>query len=102
MHIIKEGYASLFIKEPEPDEFKNNASAHKHSDDVTPEFFFGRIRKVSTEEVYAINRLTVADNGNKLRLILDCRYTNQHLQIPKLNARISEPSGIYFKKMHIF
>ena len=37
LHIIKEGYAPLFIKEPEPDEFKNNTSAHKHSDVVTPE-----------------------------------------------------------------
>ena len=49
-------------------------------------------------EVHVINPLTVADNGNKLRLILDCRYINQHLQIPNLSARISELLGIYFKK----
>ena len=30
-----------------------------------------------------INPLTVADNDNKLRLILDCRYISQHLKIPK-------------------
>ena len=29
-----------------------------------------------------IDPLTVADNGNKLRLILDCRYINQNLQVP--------------------
>ena len=33
-----------------------------------------------------INPLTVPDNGNKLRLILDCRYINQHLQVPKLKC----------------
>ena len=50
-----------------------------------------------------INPLTVADNGNKLRLIfwiIDilisiCRF-------PSLSARILEPLGIYFKKIIIF
>ena len=85
-HIIKKGYALLFINEPEPAEFRNNASAHKHSDFVTSEvkelLRSGRIREVSREEVHVINPLTVADNGNKLRLILDCRY----LQIPKFKC----------------
>ena len=30
-----------------------------------------------------INPLTVADNGNKLGLIMDCRYINRYLQILK-------------------
>ena len=46
----------------------------------------GRRREVSRDEVYVINPLTVADNGNKLRLILDYRYINQHLQIPKFKC----------------
>ena len=90
LRIIKEGYALPFINEPEPADFKNNASAHKHSDFVTSEIkellSSGRIREVSREEVHVINPLTVADNGNKLRLILDCRYINQHLQIPKFKC----------------
>ena len=90
LRIIKEGYALPFINEPEPADFKNNASAHKHSDFVTSEIkellSSGRIREVSSGEVHVINPLTVADNGNKLRLILDCRYINQHLQIPKFKC----------------
>ena len=43
-------------------------------------------REVSRDEVYVINPLTVADNGNKLRLILNYRYINQHLQIPKFKC----------------
>ena len=37
LHIIKEGHALPFINQTEPTEFKNNASAHKHSDFVTSE-----------------------------------------------------------------
>ena len=53
LRIIKEGYALPFINEPEPAEFKNNASARKHSDFVTSEvkelLTSGRIREVSGE-----------------------------------------------------
>ena len=90
LRIIKEGYALPFINEPEPADFKNNASAHKHSDFVTSEIkellSSGRIKEVSRDEVHVINPLTVADNDNKLRLILDCRYINQHFQIPKFKC----------------
>ena len=106
MRIIKEGYALPFINEPEPAEFKNNASARKHSDFVTSEvkelLSSRRIREVSREEVQEINPLTVADNGNKLRLILDCRYINQHLQIPKVKCDDIRTIGDLFQKDDYF
>ena len=92
LRIIKEGYALPFINEPEPADFKNNASAHK----------FWENREVSREEVHVINPLTVADNGNKLKLILDCRYINQHLQIPKFKCEDVRTIRDLFQKMIIF
>ena len=49
-----------------------------------------------------INPLTVADNGNKLRLILDCRYINRHLQIPKFKCEDIRTIRDLFQKMIIF
>ena len=34
----------------------------------------GRIREVDISDVHTINPLTIADNGEKLRLILDLRH----------------------------
>ena len=102
LRIIKEGYALPFISEPEPAEFKNNASAHKHSDFVTSKvkelLSSGRIREVSKEEVHVINLLIVADNGNKFRLILDCRYIHQPLQIPKSKSEDTKTLWELFQK----
>ena len=95
-----------FIKEPEPAEFKNNTSAHKHSDFVTLEVkelsSSGRIKEVAREEVHMINPLTVTDNGNKFSLILDCRYINQHLQIAKFKCKDFRTIGDLFKKDDYF
>ena len=95
-----------FINEPEPADFKNNASAHKHPDFVTSEIkellSSGRRREVSRDEVHVIillQWLTIAISSG-LFWIIDilisiCRF-------PSLSARILEPLGIYFKKMIIF
>ena len=85
---------------------ENNAPARKHSDFVTSEVkelsSSRRIREVSREEVHVINPLTVADNGNKLRLILDCRYINQHLQIPKVKCEDIRTIRDLFQKDNYF
>ena len=51
---------------------------------VTNEIFdllnSGHIREVSQDEV--LNPLTVVDNGQALRLILDCRHVNSFLRVP--------------------
>ena len=73
---------------PEPAEFSNNASARKNSDFVTSEISellsSERIREVSRNDIHIINPLSVADNGDKLRLILDLRHINQFLRVPKI------------------
>ena len=64
----------------EPAEFSNNASARRNSDFVTSEISellsSGRIREVSCDDVHTINSLSVADNGDKLRLILPVNRPN--------------------------
>ena len=71
-----------FIETPKRAQFKNNASALSRKDFVESEIFTllkdGRIVEKTTPPL-VVNPLTVADNGTKLRLILDLRYVNQHL-----------------------
>ena len=85
----------------------NLKTTHKHSDFVTSEvkelLSSGRIREVSGEKVHMINSLTVADNGNKLRVILDCRYITQHLQIsPKFKCEDIRTIRDSFQKDNYF
>ena len=41
-------------------------------------------REVSHNDVHTVNSLSVADNRDKLRLILDLRHVNQFLRVPKI------------------
>ena len=73
--ILREAYALPFTKEPEPASFNNNRSSQNNREFVTKEilglFSSGRIREVDISEVHTANPLIVADNGEKLGLILD-------------------------------
>ena len=44
----------------------------------------------------------MADNGNKLVLILDCRYINQHVQIPKSKCEYIRTIGDLFQNDDYF
>ena len=83
LQVIEKGYALPFISEPKPAVFSNNRSARDNKEFVTTEIELGCIREVNHSEVHTVNSLSVADNGKKLRLILDLRYINQHLRVPK-------------------
>ena len=87
LEVIRKGYALPFVKEPEPAVFGNNQSAKNHPDFVTSEILRlldqGCVKEVTRVEVHTINPLSVADNGKKLRLILDLRYINKHLRVQK-------------------
>ena len=89
-HILREGYALPFTKEPEPAFFNNNRSALNNREFVTMEILdllsSGRIREVDISEVHTIKPLTVADTGEKLRQIVDLRHINQYLQVPKFKC----------------
>ena len=88
--ILREGYALSFTKEPEPAFLNNNRSALNNREFITKEILdllsSGRIREVGISEAHTINPLTIADNGEKLRLILDLRHIIQYLQFPKFKC----------------
>ena len=77
-HILMDGYALPFTKEPDLASFSNNRSALNNREFVTKEVLdllsSGRVREVDISKVHTINPLTVADSGEKLRLILDLRH----------------------------
>ena len=87
LQVIEKGYALPFISEPKPAVFSNNRSAKDNKEFVTSEILklleLGCIKEVNRSEVHTLSPLSVADNGKKLRLILDLRYINQHLRVPK-------------------
>ena len=93
LSILRDGYALPFISEPEPKIFQNTVSALTNKEFVTNEILdllnSGRVREVSQNEIEVLNPLTVADNGQKLRLILDCRHINSFLRFPDSNVMIS-------------
>ena len=85
-----DGYALPFVSEPEPKIFQNNVSALRNKKFVTYEildlFNSGHVREVGQNEIEVLNPLTVADNGQKLRLILDCRHINSFLRVPQFKC----------------
>ena len=91
LEVTGKGYALPFVKEPEPAVSWNNQSAKNHLDFVTYEILRlldqGCVKEVSRGEVHTINPLSVADNGKKLRLILDLRYINKHLRVQKFKYK---------------
>ena len=82
LEVIGKGSTLPFVKEPEPAVFGNNQSAKNYPDFVTSEIL-RLLKEVTRGEVHTINPLSVADNGKKLRLILDLRYINKHLWVQK-------------------
>ena len=90
LRILRDGYALPFIPEPEPKIFQNNVSALRNKEFVTNEILdllnSGRVREVSQNDIEVLNLLTVADYGQKLRLILDCRHINSFLRVPRFKC----------------
>ena len=79
---IRSGYKLPLLDTPEPRFFKNNKSAIKNSAFVSQAILelleSGRVVKVVSPPK-VVNPLSVSENGEKKRLILDLRYVNKHL-----------------------
>ena len=79
---LRTGYKLPFIDTPEPKVFRNNKSAMRNESFVGPAISellsSGRVMKVDVPPK-VVNPLSVSENGDKKRLILDLRYVNQHL-----------------------
>ena len=87
INIIEDGYAIPFVEMPPPAFFSNNKSAFKAQDFVSLEISEllerGCIKEISRSEAHIISPLSVADNGDKLRLILDLHYLSSFISVPK-------------------
>ena len=79
---IRSGYKLPLLDTPEPRFFKNNKSAIKNSAFVSQAILelleSGRVVKVVSPPK-VVNPLSVFENGEKKRLILDLRYVNKYL-----------------------
>ena len=114
MHPAQERHESDEITEEAaaPTWAKSLLEAQKRSqlrleDEILDLLDSGRVREVDLSEVHTLNPLCVADNGEKLRLILDLRYINKFLQVPKFKCediRLIKDLfniGDFFFKFHI-
>ena len=87
LDIIEHGYKIPFKTLPLSDHLKNNKSSLDH-----PKFVETAILDLvkcgaviqSTNKPYVINPLTVAQNTNKLRLVLDLRHINKRIDLDKI------------------
>ena len=111
MRVIEQGYSLPFTGEHPPVFFTNNQSAFKHQAFLHNEtqrlLETGCIREIEREETHIISPLSVADNNEKLRLILDLIYLNSFLSVPKFKyedvrtIRYSFNKGDFFFKFDI-
>ena len=85
--IIRDGYALPFVELPPAKEMENHKSAWDEKQFVTEQIeellLSGCIREVSLSETEVVSPLGVVTNSVKKRLILDLRYVNNFLRIPK-------------------
>lgn len=83
--IIKHGYVIPLKTIPDGYDFPNNLSARRHPDFVTEEIKellqFNFIFECSKKPRW-VNPLTVAENSDKLRLVLDLSFMNEYLELP--------------------
>ena len=81
LQTLETGYKLPLLDTPEPRLFKNNKSALRNGDFVETAINelldTGRITKLRTAPK-VVNPLSVTENGDKKRHILDLRYVNQH------------------------
>ena len=87
--VISDGYALPFIELPPRNELKNHKSAFKEETFVSEQIMellsAGCVTETNWSDVHVISPLGVhvVRNGSEKRLILDFRYVNNNLQIPK-------------------
>lgn len=101
LDIIKYGYKLPFFTVPENCYLDNNRSALDNTDFVESEISkllnIGCIEEAD-EKPFVINPLTVAQNRNKLRLVLDCRHINPHLHKFKFKYEDAVVASQMFEK----
>ena len=95
INIIEDGYAIPFVEMPPHAFFSNSELAFKAQDFVSSEISDllerGCIKEISRSEAHIISPLSVADIGDKLRLILDLPYLTVLFLCPNSSMRTFVP-----------
>ena len=90
LNVIEAGYRIDFVTTPPPCEFKNNKSALRNQEFVT-QAVTELLELDVIEEVksvpYFCSPLSVAENGKKLRLILDLSILNEYIVAEKAGSK---------------
>ena len=85
--VIRDGYALPFLELPSRHEMKNHKSAFEEETFVSEQIMellsAGCVTETNQSDAHVISPLGVVRNGSKKRLILDLRYVNKYLRIPK-------------------
>lgn len=106
MDIIKHGYSIPFKSKPLPFFAHNNKSSLKNKSFVTEsieKLLINKCIKEVTTVPYCVNPLTVADHNSKLRLVLDLRHVNKHVQVVKFRYEdLKVVSDLFEENDHIF
>ena len=104
---MEEGYAVPFLEIPPEVSFINNKSVFKYPEFVSSEVSnllnLGCVEEIRKDEAHVTSPLSVADNGSKLRLILDLSYLNKFLSLPKFCCEdIKTIKGLFQKGDYFF
>ena len=85
--VISDGYAFPFLELPPRHEMTNHKSAFEEEAFVSGQIMellsAGCVTETNRSDVHVISPLGVVKNGTRKRLILDLRYVNKCLRIPK-------------------
>ena len=106
LEIIEKGYSLPF--ETFPPEYhvdRNNSSSLKHASFVTKaiqELLEGGFVREVSDPPHCVNPLTVAENKQKLRLVIDLGFVNGFLKIPKFKYEDLRDVVKFLEKYYFF
>ena len=101
LNIIENGHHPVLTSKVESYEIENRGSFKKYEEFAIPELLklikTGRVEIVKEKPAF-LNPLHVVQQPNKKRLILDCSYLNNFIEIPKFKYEDQKTALSFFKK----
>ena len=108
LKVIEQGYALPIVELPEPASFENNPMNEDERSLLVQEIrnlvASGCVRECKREDLTVINPLKAKQNREKMRMILDLQYINNHLRSCRFKCEdlrtatnLFEKDGYFFK-----
>ena len=101
LETLSKGHHSKFTSEVPRYERRNNNSYFEHksfADNTIMNLLKKKRVEIVKEKPYIVNPLSVAVQRTKLRLILDCSYLNNYVDVPRFKYEDVNEALNYFKK----